>query len=245
MNKNISSFIKDNEKHDLTWDLIENLFYLLKEDINVGFDNNFYMHNTAKYVPSENMVYINDIFMMDYLERNINSYSKNMTIDDCKHSPIYFLAQCLLHEISHAKQYLMGERKINVIDDFLADSYKELYKMIIDKNYNIDAYKLYLKDENFYLLERNAQVESMMQICNICMDNNRESLQEVFKNIYDLYLMCGYIDNKYGSIYETFNQIGLMDIYNKLYKNSSLDEKSRILYGLLISEKSRKKVLKY
>ena len=80
----------------------------------------------------------------------------------------------------------MGERKINVIDDFLADSYKELYKMIIDKNYNIDAYKLYLKDENFYLLERNAQVESMMQICNICMDNNRESLQEVFNLLYSL-----------------------------------------------------------
>ena len=244
MNQNISSFIKNNEQHDISWDLIEELFYLLKENINVGFDNNFFMYKSAKYIPFENKVYINYNFMLEYLERNIDSYSKNMTIDDLKNSPIYFLTQCLLHEISHAKQYLMGERKIDVVDDFLANSYKELYKMIIDKNYNINAYELYRKEENFYLLERNAQVESLNQICNICIDNNRESLYEVFKNIYDLYLMCGYIDNKQGSIYETFYQIGLMDIYNKLYKKSSLDENKRVLYGLPISEKARKKVLK-
>ena len=166
-----------------------------------------------------------------------------MSDEDYKKSAIYFLTQVLIHEVEHAKQYAMGLRKIPVVDELVANAYKYLYDLIMYSDINNRAYQLYKDNESFYLLERNAQVESTNKIAYVARRNGVKTIKDLFSDIHNLYLQCGYFDRTSGSIYETFKEIGLENEYLDLYVESNLSEEDRAYYGLPIKKATRELIL--
>ena len=241
--KKISNFIKLNEYEDISWNLIEKFLNLIVDNTTIKYLNDSSLNNTARYVPSNRTIYINYYRMLNYLERNILSYRKEMNDNDYETSPIYFLIHTLLHEVAHAKQYMMGKREIPVVDEFLANTYKYLYDFIIYSDPKSLSYAKYRENENFYILERNAELESLHKMISVLKNGKNDSVNNIFKRIYKLYLQCGYYDNSYGNIYETFDGMNLVNDYLNIYVESDLSEKDRAFYGLPIKEATRKKIL--
>ena len=242
--KRLKDFLKDNDKEDISWELIERLLALLTNSLDIKYTNDYSVNSSARFVPSNKTIYVNYYRMLNYLERNLVNYKKRMSEKDYELSPIYFLAQCLIHEVEHGKQYLMGLRKIPFIDELLSNSYKYIYNFIMTSDINNESYIKYKENENFYLLERNAQVESMNKMVCASKGNDVQTITDIFENLYNLYLQCGYTSGTSGIIYETFQEIGLEDAYLDIYVESKLAEEDRAYYGLPIKKATRKLLLK-
>ena len=241
--KLLSDFIKENENKWISWELTEQILNILLKNLEIKYADDMFLKSSARYVPGDKTIYINFYRLLNSLDNNITNYKDRMSNEDYEKSPIYFLTQSLIHEVEHSKQHLMGQRKIYVVDEMLANAYDYLYKFIMNSPKDNPAYVEYRLNENFYLLERNAQVESTNKISVIADKNNAKTIHDIFANLHNLYLMCGYIEKTSGSIYETFQNIGLEDTYLDLYVNSNLSEEDRVYYGLPIKRATRQKLL--
>ena len=144
----------------------------------------------------------------------------------------------------------------NVIEEecqTLKNAYKEMFKIIdyTKTNYNtITNYRfklarlIYLKNQNLYILERNANLESMDLISFLAHQKGEETIYNIFNNMKKITLKCGYIKNNEGCIMNTFEGLLLKDRYEKFYKTEDLSQEERAWVGLSINDDTREKILK-
>lgn len=207
----------------------------------------------AMFVPSEKSINMAINSVNNWLDRQVNDF-RDKNIDDNVLRSYMFLFG-LTHEISHAYQYLMGEDKIDFDNTVLKNAYKGIFDLMIKKDYilprpisetrrNISLI-LYKRRQYFYLVERNANIESTEIVRNTAFDNNRDDVYKLFDDMVNTFLLIGYTDSGIGSIEETYKKILMHGKYNKFYHDMDISVQDRVRYGFAIDDDTRKKVLKY
>ncbi len=208
----------------------------------------------AKFVPEYESINININKVNEWLDKNTGSFLKEINTCDSNTLRNYLFLFMITHEIEHSYQYLMGKGIIESPNDVLKNAYNGLFDLMASKDYiiprpiiqtrRIISRVLYKANENFYLLERNANIESMDTVSKVALFNDREDVFKLFLCMKNIYTRCGYTDSTIGSIEETYTKILMHDKYKKFYKKINIDEKEKVRYGFNISEDTRKKVLK-
>lgn len=244
----IQEIIEDFIKNDINKKNIEyalknlvpnNITYEIKEN---GFSQ------VAFYQDSKSII-VNIDKTKKILEENVNTFKKENT--NLKELKAYFMLYILTHEIEHSYQYLIANNLEKADDKLLKKAYKEIFEIIkvnkkhfstINQNRLRIARFIYLLKQNYMILERNANLESLDLVVK-CAKN--KEMYEIFDEMLKIILKCGYTKNTRGCIYETFKDLLYLDTYKKIYVPNTLDEKSRAWYGLKITEETRDKVLNY
>lgn len=185
------------------------------------------------------------------IERELIDY-KVRDLDSLK---AYLIMFALLHEIAHLYQHLISEGKINS-PKIVALSYKELIKIVTKSDSIIprpitDTLKfirhlIYSKNQFYYLLERNANIEAFELINTVAKELNDTECVLQFEDLYNLCNIIGYKNNYNGSIEETFNKLFMRNKYQNLYNkfNEQMDTSDRVRYGLDIDHKTKIELLK-
>jgi len=188
-----------------------------------------------------------------WLQNNTDCFFESIKSSDYNILRSYLLLFMITHEIEHSYQFLMSEGVIVAPNTLLKDAYKGLFDLLNPKYYAIPrpikearqrvSLFLYKLKENFYILERNANIESMDLISKCALYNNREDIYQLFIDMKNTYLKCGYINNTIGSIEETYRHILMYDKYRKFYNEIDMSEDEKVRYGFSIDEETRDKVL--
>ena len=148
----------------------------------------------------------------------------------------------------------MGEGLVSSSCCVLSSAYKGLFDLLNPPFYILPrlitetrqklSLILYKINENFYLLERNANIESSDLICKLATLNNDEDIFKVFYDIRELFTFCGYDKNNRGCIENTYRNILMYDKYRKFYNDTVLSCEDKIRYGFAIDDDMRKMLKK-
>lgn len=253
----LKDIINDYNKDNLSKSYIEEI---LKELIPHKDDTSLIKYKVrdkgtaiAFFAPKYEIIYVNINRVNEWLANNTNSFLKEIGTCDSDTLRKYLFLFIITHEIEHSYQYLMGKGIINSPNDVLKNAYNGLFDLLVSKDYiiprpiiqtrSIISKILYKRNENFYLLERNANIESMDTVSKVALFNDREDVSKLFLSMKNIYTHCGYTDSTIGSIEETYAKILMHDKYKKFYKEIDIEEKEKVRYGFNISEDTRKRVL--
>jgi hypothetical protein len=102
---------------------------------------------------------------------------------------------------------------------------------------------LYKMRENEFVLERNANVESLDLVCRLSSLLSDQKSYSAFSDMLYTFVKCGYTENVVGSMVNTYNSILLGDRISKFDDFGDLTFEQRVRYGLSISSLEREKVL--
>ena len=209
--------------------------------------------NIADFVASNRRINISLNKVNEWLDKNTKDFLQNLKTCDSKTLRTYLFLFMLTHEIEHSYQYLIGEGLAETPNDVLKSAYKGIYDLFISKDYIIPrpvsemrrfiSIFLYRLKQNYYLLERNASIESMDLVGKCALYNGREDIFKLFNEMRSTYSMCGYINSCMGSIEETYKNILMYDKYKRFYSDVDLSEEDKIRFGFCINEETRRKVL--
>ncbi len=188
-----------------------------------------------------------------WLNKQVIDFLPILKSSDEKALKNYFLIFVIAHEIEHSYEFLMSEGIVNAPNDILKKAYKGIFDLFIrtdsivpqpiKRAHRIISRSLYRKKQDFYLLERNANIEGADLICRLALFDNREDIYELFKIIKHSFERCGYINSCKGSIEETYHDLLLYRKFKKFNHNIELSSEERIRYGFSIDEPTRIKVL--
>lgn len=208
---------------------------------------------TSQFQPSTKSIDISLNKINTWLENNIKDFINNYKVNDINILKSYLVLFILSHEIEHSKQYLIAEGKIETPCILLKDAYKGLFELLNPKETIIPrpikdtkrrlSLFLYKLKENYYVLERNANIESMSLISQCALYNNNEDIYNIFDDMKNIYLKCGYIDSTMGSVEETYRKILMYNKYKTFTHQIGFSVQDKIRYGLEITEEVRNKVL--
>lgn len=237
---------------------IENeLMFLLpayNNDLLIKFDIREKGSCRPMFIPKAKSIIICINKLDEWLDNNTKDFINNYNINDYKSFRSYLFLYLITHEIEHSIQYLMVENVINAPNNVIRSAYKGLFDLfnppfyiiprLISESRQKISLLLYKLKENLYLLERNANIESMDLICNLALFNNDEDVYNIFNEIKNLYYKCGYANNNRGSIEETYRSILMYDKYKKFYGNVDISDEDRVRYGFNINDNIRQKIFK-
>lgn len=242
--------------HDLRdYHLEELIDFLMPKDSN----NNYLIDyriirrrvgNIAEFCPNYESIYFNLRKLPNWIEENYKSFCPN---EDNPRLMKYLLLFCILHEIEHSYQYLMGKRLVESPCTVVSEVYDKLMDLLVKKEYifprpitqvtrYIRLFK-YKKNENIYVLERNANIEAATTLIGLTSLEKQYESTKVFNDIVKICTLAGYTEDNKGCIYHTCENLLYKKFYNSINKDDINDE-YRIRYGLEITEKERKKLIK-
>lgn len=210
---------------------------------------------TAAFVPAIKRIDITIKRLDDILNKYAQSFSEEIKSCDSDTLRRYFYIQIISHELEHANQYLMGEGILEAPNDVIKEAYKGLFDIILpSKDYIIPrpismTMKLvrdilYDIKKNYYLLERNAQIESMDLVSQYALYRNRDDVFKFFTYIKDIISRIGYTNSNIGSIEETYKKLLMHNKYKKFYKELDLSTEDRIRYGFGITDEEKQVLIK-
>lgn len=209
--------------------------------------------STAIFQPQYSQITISTQKMNSWLNINSIGISEMYNETDKDLLKIYLALFAIRHEIAHSNQFLMSKGLIDSPNDMIKNGYKNIFELfqksqsIIPRPYKeckrIISLTLYKKAENSYVLERNANIESLDLLCQLCLFMGKENFYKTFDNIKSQYEKIGYLTNTEGSLEETYRKIQMYKKYQKIYQDTNLSEEDCIRFGLKIKESTRKKIL--
>ena len=256
--KNINIILEKINKNGIDNEVLESLLdtTLPKKDNNKLI--NYYIsksifNNIAQFNPQNKCIALNPNNINKWLDSNTNDFYKYLEKTDKNILKNYLLLFMITHEIEHSYQYLMSKNIIESKTDIISNGYKYIFELfdnksiiprpIKDTRKNISLL-LYKKNENNYILERNANIESLDLITKISQYNDQIEINELFNDMKILFLKQGYINNNIGTLEETYKKILMYDKYKNFIHNTNLNNIDRINLGLNINEEERKELLK-
>jgi hypothetical protein len=159
-----------------------------------------------------------------------------------------------MHEMEHAYQYLIANGKIDAPCKMLKEGYKTLFDLMIPKDsllprpikqvrraVSVIAYKI---RENEFLLERNAQFDSLDTLASIAFENEHHEIRGVLMDMRNTFAVAGYTKNYDGSLVNTYKDILIGDKLKKLeHDYEHLDMMDRYRLGLPIDDKTRERII--
>lgn len=208
----------------------------------------------AIYYPKYNSIQICMSSLFDWAERNGNDLAEKYVIADIYKLKLYLFMMAIMHEVEHSYQYLIANGKIEAPCKMIQESYKALTELMIPKDYIIPrpvkkvrrmiSLVKYRKRENEFLLERNAQFNSLDDLVKIASYNGDEQIASMFINMRDLFGTSGYTNNADGMVINTLRDICMGDKAKKLsHDYEDIDMMERYRLGLPIDQDTRKQIL--
>lgn len=209
---------------------------------------------TAMFYPRFESIEVSINKIKDWLSFNSKDLSEYFKVSDTKLLNNYLFLMVLTHELEHSYQYLMGKGVISAPCKMVHQGYRALFDLLVSKDYIIPrpvkqvrrvvSLVAYKKKENKYLLERNAQVDSLDLISEIALSNGHDEMYKVFTNMKNTFAIFGYENNADGTLVNTFNDIHMKDKMSKMDQSiDSLDMDTRFRFGLPVDEQLREKIL--
>ena len=246
--KEVIDYIKNKE---LNKSVIEKVLEELIPDKMIGYSINEIGFNIC-FIPTIKKIVVSLNMIDTYLRINNKDLSLMYNIKDTKNFSIFLILFMLIHEIEHSKQYLIGK---DIIDsnDILKYGYKYLYEILdskesiipnpFKKTKNLISQIIYRKNENHYVLERNANVESLSLLCDLALFINNEEIYNALNSMRNSFLKFGYENSNVGCFEETYRNLLMYNKYKKIYTDLDISIEDKIRYGFRIDEDTREKVL--
>jgi len=206
--------------------------------------------NIAEFCSNYESIHFNLRKLPDWIENNYKSFCPN---EDNPRLKKYLFLFCILHEMEHSYQYLIGKNMVESPCTVVGEVYEKLMDLLVKKEYivprpisetirYIRIFK-YKKNENMYVLERNANIEAADSLVVLTKKEKQLESTKVFNEILKACTLAGYIDDNRGCMYHTCEDVLYKKFYNSINKDDIKDE-DRIRYGLEISEKERISLIK-
>lgn len=255
----LSSMLEIIEKEPLNSMLVEGLLDSIiprdeEGNLLVGYrikENGKY---PAIYYPRYNTIEVGMLGLMQWVEVNGNDLASAYIIDNSYRVKLYLVLMAIMHEVEHSYQYLMAKGKIDAPCKMLRDGYKTLTELMIPKNYilprpikqirRVISILKYKQNENEYLLERNAQYNSLNDLIDVAMYLGHEDIAKMFTNMRDIFGSAGYTKNCDGPIINTLRGIWMSDKVKKISMDyEGIDMADRYKLGLPIDQETREQVL--
>lgn len=254
----LSDTIKYLNHHEITKNYLEEILKqllpkrngetLIKENISeIGI-------TTAVFSPRTESIKISINKINEWLESNSKGLAEMYKIDDINTLKSFLFLFMITHEIEHSYQYLISQGTIEPPCEIIKKGYKGIFDLLQPTKYIIPrpiketrralSVFLYKMKENFYILERNANIESTDLLIQLATLLEREDMVNLFKDIHDAFIEVGYTEDSRGSLDETYRKILLYDRYKKFFNETTLPEEEKVRLGLNISEDTRQKILK-
>lgn len=207
------------------------------------------------FLPQHDAIIGSYSFLEGWTERNLDSFEG---VKDTELLKKYMKLWVLAHEIEHAYQKVIASGNKNDVSWQVSEGYKGILYLFskddsifphpINDIRRIIALIAYKKNENLYVLERNANVDSFEFIAGLALQCGDEEVFKAFDMLRKYYLKAGYLDDNMGSFYETYKKIFMTDKYNKIFRDQRflelLDDYEKVRLGLPIEEVVRQDVLK-
>lgn len=209
--------------------------------------NNFALG--AQFVPNYKSIIINLKKFDKWLEFNYNDISNSFGINNDMLKN-YLILYTLLHEVEHSYQYLMANNVVNTYD-IVKYIYKKTMDLLIKKEYIIPRPLTlllrqifiirYYSNQQFYALERNANVNSFVDVLALSIMNEQKDISKIFFDLALSNLSLGYIDNNMGCLYNTYKVFFLGKKYNE-FDISNIKYNDKLIFGLKLSEQEHREL---
>ena len=182
--------------------------------------------------------------IMSKIDSKICEYDKLNNI-------VYLYLYLIGYELEIGVQSLIANNKFSVSSPLISQAYHEIYDFLND-NCSNNLFKLirkivllnrYWKNEEYYLLERNAVIESLDLIEKFALFENDQFMYDIFHEVKNNKSIIGYDSRFSCPLEETYNAIGMGSKYKKMNLGNNLSDDDKIRYGLPISSELRKLVL--
>lgn len=254
----LSDIINYVNRNELSESYLEEVLKLLIPNNNgnylIYYNVNYKGSTTAIFVPQSMCIKVSLDKINKWLEFNKKDLVEFYKISDDNTLKGFLFLFMITHEIEHSYQYLMGEGIINAPNKIIQCGYKGIFDLLLPDSYiiprpiketrKIIALILYKIKQNFFILERNANIECTDLLCQLASYMKREDIFKMFNCMRNSFMRIGYKENSMGSLDETYKKILLYDRYKKFYENVNTTEEEKVRYGLCISEQTRQKILR-
>lgn len=209
---------------------------------------------TAIFIPRYEIIEVSINKINTWLDRNTSDLAEMYEVEDKNLLRSYLFLMVLMHETEHAYQYLIGKGIIEEPCKMLQQGYKALTELLVPKDYILPrpikqvrrAISIinYKRKENEYLLERNAQFDSLGTLSDIAFQNEHHEVRGVLLDMRSVFAMAGYTKNVDGPLVNTFKEIHMKDILKKMDQDyENLDMMDRYRLGLPVNERTRERIL--
>ena len=210
--------------------------------------------NTAMFLPRYEIIDISLQELYTWVDRNAADLATVYEVEDTRLLGSYLCLLVIMHEIEHAYQYLIGIGKEEAPCKMIKEGYKTLFDLMIRKDYVIPrpikqvrrAMSLiaYKAKENEFLLERNAQFDSLGTLSNIAFENGHHEIRGVLMDMRTVFATAGYVKNGDGPLINTFKSILMGDKLKKMkHDYEDIDMMDRYRLGLPVDQGTRERIL--
>lgn len=210
--------------------------------------------HTAIFIPQYEVIEVSIKKLNSWLEINTKDLADMYDIKDKSLLRSYLVLMVLMHEVEHANQYLISLGKVEAPCLAIKDAYFILFDLMKRKDYilprpikqvrraiSIISYK---RKENEYLLERNAQFDSLSTLSNIAFYNEDTGIRELLLDMKSVFATAGYTNNADGTLINTFKDIFMKDRLKKIkHDYEDMDMMDRYRMGLPVDQPTRERIL--
>jgi hypothetical protein len=197
-------------------------------------------------------------FLDKWSERNSDCFDGLSEIKDKELFKMYLKLYAISHEVEHGYQKGIAAGVVSSGTHEVGEGYKSILDLFskddsilphpirdIRRHISLLAYK---KNENLFVLERNANVDSYEFIAQLAKSLGDDEIYKGFDIARRMFLKAGYTEDNMGSFYETYKKTLMLDKYKKIFGNQSyldlLNDYEKVRLGLPIEEEVRQEVLK-
>ncbi len=209
---------------------------------------------TGVFRPDSEAIYICIDKLNNWLDVNSKDLVEYFRCGDIELLKPYLVLMLLTHETEHSYQYLIGEGIVNAPCKILQQGYKSLFDLMkkqddilprpIKQTRRAISLISYYRRQNEYLLERNAQFDSLSLMWEIAFHNGHDEICSIFDRMKNTFALAGYTDNVDGTLINTFKNIYMGDKLKKFdYDYENIDMIERFRLGLPVDESTRGRIL--
>ena len=210
--------------------------------------------HTAIFIPQYEVVEVSIKRLNSWLDINTRDLAEMYEIDDKELLRSYLVLMVLMHEVEHANQYLISLGKVEAPCIAIRDAYSILFDLMKRKDYilprpikqvrravSVISYK---RRENEFLLERNAQFDSLDTLSNIAFYNEDMDIRGFLLDMRSVFATAGYTSNTDGNLINTFKDIFMKDKLKKInHDYDDMDMMDRYRLGLPVDQHTRERIL--
>ena len=219
----------------------------------IDYDVNDRLCQPTVYIPRYNKINVSVSGLIRWISDNGLMLQNEFNVVDKELFLNYLFLYALSHEIEHGYQSLISKKVISIPYSIVESGYRGLLQLF-EKNdvlipnpisdiRKIISLMLYKKDENMYVLERNANIESLDLVIRYALLRDDKKMAEVFEKMQRIFKKAGYFDSCCGSFEDTYKKILMYDKYKKFNHEYEMSDSDRVRYGLPISDDIRQKIL--
>lgn len=210
--------------------------------------------HTAIFIPQYEVVEVSIKKLNSWLDINTRDLAEMYEIEDKDLLRSYLVLMVLMHEVEHAYQYLISLGKVEALCIAIRDAYSILFDLMKRKDYilprpikqvrravSVISYK---RRENEFLLERNAQFDSLGTLSNIAFYNEDMDIRGLLLDMRSVFATAGYSNNTDGTLINTFRDIYMVDKLKKInHDYEDMDMMDRYRLGLPVDQHTRERIL--